>query len=71
MPTRRTRTPCAVARSELTELRSSGRYIRSTIPAATTLKIAITGTSVDGSVKMEPKSTLIVAPVVLDAVVSR
>src|ERR1700733_5344295 len=71
MPTRRTRTPCAVARSELIELRISGRYIASTMPEATTLKTAMTGTIDDGSVKIDPKRTLIVAPVVLDAVESR
>ena len=71
IPTSRTRTPCAVARSELIELRISGRYIASTMPAATTLKIAMTGTIDDGSVKIDPKRTLMVAPVVLDAVESR
>jgi len=41
------------------------------MPAATTLKIAMNGTIDAGRVKIDPKRTLTVAPVVLDAVVSR
>src|SRR5579872_2710996 len=70
-PTSRTGTPRVAARSGLRGLSSRGRYEYRTVPVATTLKTAITGTSDDERVKMEPKSTLTVAPVVLEDVVSQ
>ena len=71
MPTSRTGTPRVAARSGLRELRTSGLKHTSTVPTATTLKMAMTGTIEEDSVKIDPNSTLIVAPVVLEVVVSQ
>jgi hypothetical protein len=38
---------------------------------ATTLKVAMTGTNEDGNSKIDPNNTLMVAPVVLECVVSQ